>query len=96
MSLAILRGRGLVIGLLRIVGENDRTLASVGELDARRGQMKRADHRLVGVGAHLGQGALQSFPVDPKRRNGFVIAALQLAPVTKTRDTPAPPCDSPA
>jgi hypothetical protein len=61
ISLAMLRGRGLVIWLLRVVGEDDRTLASVGELDARRGQVKRADDRLAGVGAHLGKRALQSF-----------------------------------
>src|SRR5271165_5089644 len=61
MSLAMLRGRELVIGLLRVVGEDDRTLATVGELEARRGQMQRADHRLVGVGAHLRQRRLQPF-----------------------------------
>ena len=45
MSLAILRGRS-VIGLLRVVGEDDRAFAAVGVLDVRRRQMQRADHRL--------------------------------------------------
>src|SRR5271165_3920743 len=62
MSLAMLRGRGLVIGLLSVVSEDDRTLAAVGELDARRGQVQRADHRLIGVGAHLRQRALEPLP----------------------------------
>src|ERR1700733_2232911 len=61
MSLAMPRGR-LVIGLFRVVSEDDRTLASVGELDARRGQMQRTDHGLVSVGAHLGQRVLKSLP----------------------------------
>jgi hypothetical protein len=29
-------------------------------------------------------------PVEPKARNGLLIAALQFAPVTILRDTPAP------
>jgi hypothetical protein len=57
----MLRGRGLVIGLLRIVGEDDRTLAAVGELEALRGQVKRTDNRLIAVGAHLRQLVLHSF-----------------------------------
>ena len=61
MSLAMLRGRGLVIGLLRVVGEDDRTLAAIGELEARGGQVKRADDRLIAVGAHLRQLVLQPF-----------------------------------
>src|SRR5204862_388925 len=60
MSLAILRAR-LVIGLLRIVGDDDRRLAPIGVLDVRGCQMERANHRLLGIGAHLSQGALESF-----------------------------------
>src|SRR5215472_4609145 len=59
MSFGMLPWR-LVIRLLRVVGEDDRALAPVGELNARRSQVKRADHRLAGVGAHLGQDGLQS------------------------------------
>src|ERR1700722_8727529 len=66
ISLATLRGR-LVMGLLCIVSEDDRTLASVGELNARRGQMKRTDHGLVSVGAHLGQRAFKSLPRRSER-----------------------------
>src|SRR5258707_5381359 len=60
MSLARLRGR-LVIGLLRVVGEDDRTLPAIRILDVRRCEMQRTDHRLAGVGSHFGQGVLQSF-----------------------------------
>src|SRR6516164_11779646 len=63
MSLAMLRGRGgfLVIGLLRVVGQDDRALAAVRVLDVGRCQMHGADHR-AGVGAHLRQRGLQPFP----------------------------------
>src|SRR6516162_207308 len=64
MSLAMLRGRAgfsfLVIGLLGIVGENDRTLAAVCVLDVRRCQVQRADDRRAGVGPHLGQRAFEA------------------------------------
>src|SRR5260370_38745060 len=60
MSLAMLRGR-LVLRLLRVVGEADRTLAAICILDIGRGQMQRADHGLTGVGPHLGQSAFQPF-----------------------------------
>src|SRR5262245_24247096 len=59
MSLAILRGRS-VIGLDRIVGEDDRAFAPVGILDVGRRQMQGTDHRLAGVGPHLRQSVLQS------------------------------------
>src|SRR4029077_21012825 len=63
MSSAMLRGRGAfsfsVIRLLRIVSENDRALAAISILDVRRCQMQRADHRLAGIGAHLGQCVFQ-------------------------------------
>src|SRR6266852_7895547 len=54
MSLAMLRGR-LVIGLARVVGEDDRAFAAVRVLDVGRCQMQGADHGLTGVGAHLRQ-----------------------------------------
>ena len=61
-----LRGRAgfsfLVIGLLSIVGENDRTLAAIRVLDVRARQMQGADHRLTGVGPYLFQRRLQPFP----------------------------------
>src|SRR6266446_3919096 len=66
MSLATLRGR-LVIWLLPVVGEDDRGLAAVGELDACVRQVQCADDRLAGVGAHLRQGAFQSFAGSPER-----------------------------
>src|SRR6266567_9425425 len=54
MSFAMLRGRGcLVIGLARVVGEDDRALAAVSVLDVGRRQVQGADHRLAGVGPHL-------------------------------------------
>src|ERR1700683_1799636 len=62
MSLAMLRGRGLVIGLLRVVGEDDRAFAPVRKLDGRRGQMQRADHWRVGVGAHVRQRGIEPLP----------------------------------
>src|SRR4029453_11446116 len=64
MSLAMLRGRDgfLVIGLLRIVGQDDRTLAAVGILDIRRRQVQGTDHRRVGIGPHLRQRVLQPYP----------------------------------
>src|SRR5262245_49854678 len=52
MSVAMLRGRGSDIGLLRIVGDNDRGLAAIGILDVGGCQVQRADHRLAGVGPH--------------------------------------------
>src|SRR5215468_9087925 len=61
MSLAMLRGRSLDIGLPRVVGEDDRAFAAICVLDVGRGQMQRADHRLFGVGPHLSQGAVQPF-----------------------------------
>src|SRR5262245_52781169 len=61
MSLAILRGRS-VIGLLRIVGEDDRAFAAIRVLDISGRQMQRADHRLAGSGPDLVQGALETFP----------------------------------
>src|SRR6266849_1285571 len=61
MSLAMLRGRGLVIGLACIVGEDDRALAAVGILDVGRRQVQGADHRRTGIGSYLCQGALQPF-----------------------------------
>src|SRR5689334_21173005 len=60
-SLAMLRGR-LVIGLRRVVVEDDRAFAPVGELDIRRGEVRRADHRLTGADADLVQGALKPLP----------------------------------
>src|SRR5262249_7457798 len=86
MSSAMLRGRVLVIGLDRILGEDDRAFAAVGVLDVGRCQMQRTVHRLVGTGPHLGQGVLQSSPVDPKARNGLLIPTLQFAPVMNVRD----------
>src|SRR4030095_4361510 len=62
MSSAMLRGRVLVIGLDRILGEDDRAFAAVGVLDVGRCQMQRADHRLVGTGPHLGQGGPKPLP----------------------------------
>src|SRR5262245_28322699 len=61
MSFAMLRGRGLVIGLLRVVGQDDRALAAVRILDVRGREMQRADHRRASIGPYLGQGALQPF-----------------------------------
>src|SRR3954471_18826163 len=61
MSLAMFRGRELVIGLLRVVGQDDRALAAVRVLDVRRRQMQRADDRRAGIGPDLGQCALQPF-----------------------------------
>src|SRR6266566_5879512 len=62
MSLAMLRGRGcLVIGLLRVVGEDDRTLTAVRVLDVGRRQMEGADHRLTGIGSHFRQSAVHPF-----------------------------------
>src|SRR6516162_1235518 len=61
MSLAMLRGR-LVIGLLRIISEDDRAFAAIRVLDISGRQMQRADHRLAGIGSHLGQGVLQALP----------------------------------
>src|SRR5262245_24847082 len=61
MSLAMLRGRGLVIGLLRVVGQDDRALAAVRILDVCRSQMQRADDRRGSAGPYLGQRALQPF-----------------------------------
>src|SRR5262249_60028278 len=87
MSLAMLRGRSLVIGLLRIVGEDDRTLASVRILDVGRRQMQRADHWLVGVGAHLGQGG---FPSLPGRSEGTVRGADANPPVPPDDDLTPP------
>src|SRR6188508_923007 len=50
MSSAMVRGRScfccLVIGLLRVVGDDDRALAAVGKLDVGRRQVHGADHRL--------------------------------------------------
>src|SRR5229473_2324028 len=60
MSLAMLRGR-LVIGLARVVGEDDRAFAAVRVLDVGRRQVQGADHRRTGVGSHLCQSALQPF-----------------------------------
>src|SRR5262249_50036506 len=64
MSSAMLRGRSVflfsVIGLLRIVGEDDRRLAAIRVLDVGACEMKCADHRLLGIGAHLCQRAVQT------------------------------------
>src|SRR3954469_17513560 len=60
MSLAMLRGRS-VIGLLRVVGQDDRGLAAVRVLDVRRREMQRADDRRGGIGPYLGQRALKPF-----------------------------------
>src|SRR4029077_8654257 len=64
MSAAMLRGRAglLVIGLFRVVGEDDRAFAAICILDIGRGQMQGADHGRVGVGPHLGQRGVPSFP----------------------------------
>src|SRR6516162_10634666 len=63
MSSAMLRGRAdffsLVIGLLRVVGQDDRTLPAISVLDVRAGQMQRTDNRLAGIGAYLLERALQ-------------------------------------
>src|SRR5262249_38053345 len=87
MSLAMLRGRSLIIGLFCIVGEDDRTLASVRILDVGRRQMQRADHWLVGVGAHLGQGGFQSLP---GRSEGTERVADANAPVRADDDLTRP------
>src|SRR5690242_9292284 len=60
MSLAMLRGRS-VIGLLGVIVEDDRGLAAVGELDARRSQMQSTDHWLIGIRSDLVQRRLQPF-----------------------------------
>src|SRR5262249_9433691 len=64
MSSAILRGLAdfclSIIRLLRVVGENDRAFASVRKLDVGACQMQPADHRLTGIGSHLGQRVFQS------------------------------------
>src|SRR6266849_7146883 len=63
MSLAMLRGRGcLVIGLARVVGEDDRRLTAVGVLDVRAREMQGTDHWLFCVGPHLRQSAFQTLP----------------------------------
>src|SRR6266566_3701193 len=66
MSLATLRGR-LVIRLLRVVGEDDRGLAAVGELDAGVRQMQDINDWLAVVGADLRQGAFESLASLPER-----------------------------
>src|SRR5713226_9012572 len=61
MSLAMLRGRGrLVIGLARVVGEDDRRLAAVGVLDVRAREMQGAYDGLGGVGPHLRERGLDA------------------------------------
>src|SRR5215469_10536965 len=60
MSLTMVRGL-LVIGLTRVVGENDRALAAIGKLDMGRCQMQSADYGLASVGAHLVQRAFETF-----------------------------------
>ena len=90
MSLAMLRGRELVIGLLRVVGQDDRALAAVRILDVRRGQMQRADHRLVALARTLANVLSSPSPVEPKARNGLLMPALQLAPVMNLREMLAP------
>src|SRR5450631_1825648 len=64
MSLAMLRGLLVdfcfsVIGLLSVVGENDRAFSTVRVLDIGGCQMQRADHRLTGIGSDLGQRVFQ-------------------------------------
>src|SRR6266566_1041009 len=66
MSLATLRDR-LVIRLLPIVGEDDRGLAAVGELDAGVRQMQDINDWLAVVGAHLRQGAFESLAGPSER-----------------------------
>src|SRR5260370_40204321 len=65
MSLATLRGR-LVIRLLPVVGEDDRGLAAVGELDAGVRQVQGADDGLAGIGADLRQGAFEPLAGSPE------------------------------
>src|SRR6516225_8653930 len=65
MSLAMLRGRAgfsfSVIGLIRVISEDDRTLAAVRILDVGRCEMQGADHRRRSIGSHFCQRALQPF-----------------------------------
>src|SRR5262249_43988095 len=82
MSLAMLRGRAgfslSVIGLLRIIGENDRALAAIRVLDVRRCQVQRTDHRCASIGPHLGQSAFQALS---RRTEGAERIAYPGAPV---------------
>src|SRR5258706_8239389 len=62
MSLTMFRGRGcLVIGLARVVGQDDRAFAAIGILDVHRRQMQGTNYRRAGIGPHLCQSALQPF-----------------------------------
>src|SRR6266511_5031510 len=74
MSSAMVRGRDSFsfIGLIRVVGEDDRAFAAVGILDVGRGQMQGADHWLASIGPHLRQSVLQSFPGRSESAEGIV------------------------
>src|SRR6266568_3512904 len=78
MSSAMLRGRAnfffSVIGLLRVVGEDDRAFAAVRVLDVGRSEMQGADHGLTGVGPHLRQRALQPLARRSERAERIVEA----------------------
>src|SRR5258708_22752326 len=65
MSLATLRGR-LVSRRRAVVGEDDRGLAAVGELDAGVRQVQGADDGLAGIGADLRQGAFEPLAGSPE------------------------------
>src|SRR5262245_15955719 len=71
MSLAMLRGR-LVIGLVRIISEDDRAFASVRILDVGRCQLQGVDHRRRSVGSPFGQRALQPCSGRSEAAEGIV------------------------